>query len=464
MCMSASIILSTVQYTSADQQRDQELQKLSSQYIMIDKRLEGLFAILDTKDYIFQERFYKRLKEVFSEKKILIINTDTLELLVYIESRVDEKHSEYIQKHQELVNKENNNTDITINTHRDSSENSDNIVKSNMSKHQTLILSFWKWWNHIGVIENNKQAIQNAQSVFIFRKLQDITSGEMKTISKKLKEMNPEIHIFIDQEWWWINRYLEFGTPAEVNHYFSNSTDIFLTSRYSQLTQAEITKIRNMFPQYAWYYPSLEKIGKIYDTFSTEKQRIYLEILAYIRLKTLLNNGINTYWLVADLNRWNTVIWWNARSFSRHVFKYKNLIDAFVKASEQTGVMLYLKHFPGHGTGWVDTHKWVLSLVWKEAYLKDNLDVFEYFITHKWYGKNTVKGLMIGHMYIPNSVLPQFDRIIEQTDFLLTDDLGMQWYKLATNRPKSGLFFTTDRIYSSNKLIIVDTITAHTVE
>ncbi len=184
-------------------------------------------------------------------------------------------------------------------------------------------------------------------------------------------------------------------------------------------------------------------------------KKLFLEIISFIRLQSLKESWINTYWLVLDLNRWNPVISWNKRSFSKHLWKYKELVDAFIKAWKNTEIILYAKHFPGHWDWKIDSHKWILNLSKKIDYLKENINLFEYFLDKS--GDLQV-WLMVAHMYIWTSSKKYFEKVIKKADFILTDDLAMNGYKKASWKSIKNLFFTTDNIINSKKLIIVDTV------
>ena len=180
-----------------------------------------------------------------------------------------------------------------------------------------------------------------------------------------------------------------------------------------------------------------------------------MEIIAFIRLQILKEAWINTYWIVLDLNRWNPVISWNKRSFSKHLWKYKILVDAFLKAWKNTEILLYAKHFPWHWTWKIDSHKWILNLKNESKYLKENLELFDYFLNNSWKLK---VWLMVWHIYISSDLQILFENIIKKADFILTDDLAMLWYKKAKWKKIKGLFFSTDSIINNKKIIIVDTL------
>ncbi len=384
----------------------------------LSKKVDIIFQRVDGRSFSQQERFCASFKRIIWERLIVIKDKKKLDLLLFIEGKVDEKYRFYKGQEKKRIEKE----------------------KLKITKHTTLILKFWRNGNHKAILEKNKQKIQKNQSVFLFKVGNDLTRKDIIFITWEIKKINPEVLIFIDQEWGWINRYVEFENAEQINKYLSQS-------------QIDI-KIKSIFPKKYWYFPSLKKIGEFYDTLETNKDKKYfLEKIAFIRLDTLKQQGINTYGLVLDLDRWNPVISWNARSLSRHVWKYKQLVDAFALAEKLTGVSLYFKHYPWHGAGKVDSHKWILNLIWQEKYLEENLELFHYAL---WKVPNS--GLMVAHAYIPDSFKNKFMKWIQKAAFLLTDDLGMQWYKQSHGRQKQTVFFSTDQIIKHNNLIIVDSI------
>jgi len=393
----------------------------------LNMKMNTIFKKLDSRSFTKQTQFYKIFKKIAWEKKITIKDKNKLTLISYIESKFDFKYIEYKKL------------------------STEGFSPLYVSKHKTLILKFTRWGNHRYLINLNKEKIKSRWSVFLFKQWSDLSRKDINFITSEIKKLNKNILIFIDQEGGWINRYIEFEKRADINKYFS----------YCIIDK----KIRTIFPSKYWYFPSLKRIWTFYDELSPlltshqgrgitqSEQDYFLEKIAYIRLQTLKDNWINTYWLVLDLDRWNPVISWYSRSFSKHLDKYKLLVDAFAKASKQTWVTLYFKHFPGHWAGKTDSHKWVLNLAWQEKYLQENLELFNYALNnnpHAW--------IMVAHAYLPNSTLSQFNKWINKASFLLTDDLWMQWYKLSHWRNLKNMFFSTDAILKSNKLITVDSI------
>ncbi len=56
-------------------------------------------------------------------------------------------------------------------------------------------------------------------------------------------------------------------------------------------------------------------------------------------------------------------------------------------------------------------------------------------------------------MYVWASFLSEFNDILDKADFIITDDLAMQWYNLAHWVEKDTSFFTTDTIFTRKNLI-----------
>lgn len=323
-----------------------------------------------------------------------------------------------------------------------------------VNRHKSLILKFWAWAESTASLELKREEIKNIESVFIFRNgTIDLPWYQIESITAKLLEINPDILIFIDQEGWLINRYIEFDASISFANYLSSDT--YIKETYNTFSEETRIGLWYLFPQNYNYFPSMRRVGEIYQSVTQGDKENFLDIVAYLRLKSLQDRGINTYWLVMDLDRGNPVIQNYKRSFSGDLEDYKKLWDAFIKASKKTWVSLYLKHFPGHGAGQVDSHKWILDYTNYSSYLWENLELFEYMLDNKQY---TQIGLMIGHMYIPKTLKSEFTSIIDKSDYLLTDDLAMRWYTLATWAIKSEVFFTTDVVFDNDNTILVDSL------
>lgn len=325
--------------------------------------------------------------------------------------------------------------------------------------HTSLILRFARWWNHQSVLKSSENQIKKAQSIFIFRTAwKDLSLNEITTITDTVREYNPKLKIFIDQEWGYVNRYVDFENAEHVDTLLWES---FIKSRYGQMNATDQAITRGLFPKSYGYFPSLGSIGVAYDSISTKQlQKSFLEIMAYARLKSLKDNGINTYWLVADLNYGNPAISKFSRSFSKHTWKYKELIDAFIVASIETDISLYLKHFPWHGAWATDSHIWILDMTNNTAYLKENMEIFNYYLENK----KTSWWLMVAHVLFDASLSPDFQSLTQKADYLLTDDLAMQWYKKICSSSLENAYcniqngvFSTKEILWRNNLIKVDT-------
>jgi len=77
----------------------------------------------------------------------------------------------------------------------------------------------------------------------------------------------------------------------------------FITSRLSDFNDEEMQLFLDFFSvKKLYYYPSLFSLSQAYKNFeNTKNAQSFLEIAAYIRLKSLKQAGINTYGLVLDL-------------------------------------------------------------------------------------------------------------------------------------------------------------------
>lgn len=381
--------------------------------ILIDSKLTQVYSKTESYSEAKQQRFYKFFIQELSKK----ISSENRWILNYIMLDIESR-----------------------------------IVLNTVSWHNSLILKFTAWWDHSSVIEQKKVHISNLPSVFIFRSWKpNLSALEIQTITSQIKALNKEILIFIDQEWGAVNRYLDFSTSQDIQNLFD---DIFAKNLLSNLNPSEQILVRNIFPQGSGYFPSLWTIGVQYDKFWTDdSKQTFIDVIAYLRLQSLHNVWINTYWLVADLNLWNPAISLTERSFSRHEDKYIKFIDSFIDASEKTGVFLYLKHFPGHWAWKIDSHQEILDLTNSSEYLQNNIAVFEYFLDNKrnsWW-------LMVGHIVFDPSLEALFSRVIKKSDFLLTDDLAMQWFKKLEYNSWETLSFSTNIILKQANIIKVDT-------
>jgi len=333
----------------------------------------------------------------------------------------------------------------------DISETKENLKDAKSS----LILDFVHWDvdSKLSSLDNDK--IKRVENIFIFRNTdeskwttENLSWDEMKKISEKLIVINPELKIFTDQEWWKVTRFNDFDNKNERWTFLKDAVN------NSSIEDVNKKDISNILYNLIWdsKYPSLKKLGEKYNSINEKLKDDYLKVVTYLRLDTLQKRWINNYWLVADLNYWNSVIWWLERSFWKDPSSYEKFWKAMIDNAKKLWMTIYLKHFPGHGAWYTDSHKWVLNY-WdnEKKYLENNISLFEKLLDYwKW-----EVWLMVWHMYIPNNFKTRFENAISKSNYVLTDDLWMEWYKMATSIEVDWKFFTTDLLKWS-KIIIVD--------
>ncbi len=321
--------------------------------------------------------------------------------------------------------------------------------KAEIKTGNSLILKFSNTTNISQYIQNNSQKIKDSNSIFIFRESENISSENMKKITWEIKNISADILIFTDQEWGQINRFISFENGFSLEEY---TNYLYVYFRYNSLDSQEKESVKKLFWN-SQYFPSMWNIWKFYKNISQENKQNFLEIITFIQLKNLQIHGINTHGFIADLDLWNPIISGLNRSFSDNVLDYFSLIDAYIEASKVTGVVLYAKHFPGHGAGKVDSHNDILDYSQNSQYVENNLLVFEYFLENT---KLLWKWIMVGHMYLNKNISEKFHNIIDNSDFIITDDLAMEWFKKIKNIPENKIF-STQEILQKNNLIKVNT-------
>lgn len=316
-------------------------------------------------------------------------------------------------------------------------------------KYSNIILTFDNSFEYnLNLIDNNKNIIKNSFSIFLFRKDKNLDFDLLKQSIKEIKKINPNINIYIDQEWWLINRYKDFSS---INYDFYLQND-YIYNKYKKLNSKDKKILENTFSNE--YFPSMKNIYLSYKNISNKNKKNFLDIIAFIRLQNLSDIGINTHWLVLDLDNWNPVISWYDRSFSNNIDDYKILVDSYIWASKLTWTMLYAKHFPWHWEGDVDSHKNILVYDNNYNYLTKNIELFDYFLNNN----KSKRWIMVGHMYLPNKIKKTFLNSINSADFILTDDLAMNWYKNSWSYNNDKMFFSTIELLKTNNIFIkVDT-------
>jgi GH24 family phage-related lysozyme (muramidase) len=359
-----------------------------------------------------------------------------------------------------LVKRRKTEAELFLNNTWSNDKNNNNNENLKNAK-DSLILEFKHWQVDSQLKKINENNIKNTESVFIFREKSNLSWAEMKKISEKLISINPKLKIFVDQEWWKVNRFTDFDTPQEKNKFIEKALN------NSWISESNIGAIRIELNKIAWKnnFLSIAKLWNLYNSCSNSLKWDFLKAATYLRLDTLKQRWVNTYWLVTDLDSWNTLIWWNwERSFWNDEKSYEAFGKAMIDSADRIKWMsIYLKHFPGHWSKdmyWEsDTHTNVFTY-WdgQESYLNRNIPLFEKLVNYKpwkvW--------LMVWHMFIPNKFKSKFQEVIWNASYVLTDDLWMAWYKKGTWKKQPWKFFTTDLLKWDN-ITVVDKENTKTV-
>ena len=95
-----------------------------------------------------------------------------------------------------------------------------------------------------------------------------------------------------------------------------------------------------------------------------------------------------------NLNPWNPVIGQRDRSFGADPNTVTMLARAFITAHRAADIVTVAKHFPGHGSSHVDSHKALadVSETWKEIELEPYRNLAK---------EGMLDAVMIGHLYHP---------------------------------------------------------------
>ena len=389
----------------------------------IEKISQNIFSKNETKNIYTQIDIYETY--IYQLKKIIRNNSQAsfLQDIINLESIISNKYDSIVS---DILQK-----------------------KAIIQTGNTLILKFWEQTNIPNYISKNSDKLLQANSVFIFRESKNISSDNMKIITSEIKKITPNILIFTDQEGGQINRFISFKNGFNFEDYREY---MYIFLRFETLKPIEKESILKLF----WndkYFPEMWNIWKTYKNISKENKKKFLEIITFIQLKNLQIHWINTHGFIADLDLWNPVISWLNRSFSENILEYFSLIDAYVSASKQTGVILYAKHFPGHWAGNIDSHKDILDYSENTQYVENNLLVFEYFLNQT---KLIWKWIMVWHMYLDKNISEKFHKILSESDFIITDDLAMQWFKKIKDIPDNKIF-STQEIINYKNLIKINT-------
>jgi beta-N-acetylhexosaminidase len=141
------------------------------------------------------------------------------------------------------------------------------------------------------------------------------------------------------------------------------------------------------------YFPSALSVGRNPSFASPESaERLYAAMA-----EQLAKAGINlNFGPVVDLNTnpGNPVIGQRQRSFGADPNTVTMLARAFIAAHRAANIVTVAKHFPGHGSSHVDSHKALadVSKTWEEIELEPYRSLAK---------DGLLDGVMIGHLYHP---------------------------------------------------------------
>jgi len=133
-----------------------------------------------------------------------------------------------------------------------------------------------------------------------------------------------------------------------------------------------------------------------------------------------------------NLNEQNPIIAQKGRSYGKTPKQVQGFAGAFVEAHRRYNILTALKHFPGHGSSWTDSHEQFvdLSKSWRSSEL----------VPYKSMSKKGLADMvMVGHLYHPEfsdegKIPASLSRKAIQTQLrgklgyqglVITDDLGM---------------------------------------
>lgn len=138
-------------------------------------------------------------------------------------------------------------------------------------------------------------------------------------------------------------------------------------------------------------YPTARTIARLYKP--EKALRIYRSMAS-----ELAEAGFNlNYGPVVDLNlnRANPVIARLGRSYGSEPDTVLAYARAFITAHREANVLTSVKHFPGHGSSWADSHKRFVDLTktWREIELEP------YRVLAR---EGAIDTIMVGHLYHPD--------------------------------------------------------------
>jgi len=137
-------------------------------------------------------------------------------------------------------------------------------------------------------------------------------------------------------------------------------------------------------------YPTARTVARLYKP--DKARRIYGAMA-----RELAEAGFNlNYGPVLDLNinRANPVIGRLGRSYGSDPDDVLAYARAFISAHRAENILTSVKHFPGHGSSWTDSHKRFVDLTktWKEVEIQPYVELAK---------SGEIDTLMVGHLYHP---------------------------------------------------------------
>lgn len=137
-------------------------------------------------------------------------------------------------------------------------------------------------------------------------------------------------------------------------------------------------------------YPTARTVARLYKP--DKAYRIYRAMA-----DELARAGFNlNYGPVLDLNinRGNPIIGRLGRSYGAEPQRVIAYARAFISAHREANILTSVKHFPGHGSSWSDSHKRFVDLTktWKE------IEIEPYRVLAR---EGAIDTLMVGHLYHP---------------------------------------------------------------
>lgn len=162
-------------------------------------------------------------------------------------------------------------------------------------------------------------------------------------------------------------------------------------------------------------YPSSREVGKDADE---ESMYLYGAKLAAECRRIGINMLLGPVLDIADEHSWM-----GSRSYGDDPRRVADLTVAYARGIESEGVLSVAKHFPGHGSVSVDSHK-QKPVIDRSLHSMDSTDLYPY----KKYIEQRLSCVMVGHLAVPSIDSKMLPAAISPTVIsdLLRDDLGFK--------------------------------------